>query len=500
MAKINDRGLRQKVFSAVKTFFRAAHAKKTFEPGKTYIPASGKVFDETELTALTDSALDFWLTAGRFARKFETDLAARLGARRLLLTNSGSSSNLLAIAALADPELGARRLKPGDEVITAAAGFPTTVAPIVQHGLVPVLVDVDIPTYNVSPQTVASAITPRTKAIMLAHTLGNPFAAREIAKLAAAKGLWLIEDCCDALGAESSGRLVSNFGDIATFSFYPAHHITMGEGGAVSSRDSRLIRVLESLRDWGRDCWCEPGSDDTCRRRFSWKLGDLPFGYDHKYVYSRLGYNLKATEMQAAVGLAQLDKLSGFLAARRKNFDALIRGLKRYEEFLILPKATPGTKPAWFGLPLTVHEKAPFDRRELVTFLESRRIGTRLLFAGNIARQPCFKSVRRRIVGDLENSDRIMRDTFWIGVYPGITPAMRDYVLAQFDSFFSAVAFAGNEIRAGRAARIARPKRARDAVRHVPKTTPAPRRPESRRGGLGGVRPPKPRLTAKQRT
>ena len=431
-----DRGLRRKVFDAVRAYFDFRHAPRPFIPGSTYIPASGKVFDFKELQALTDASLDFWLTADRYAAEFERRFTRRLKTCRTLLVNSGSSANLLAMSALADPSLGKQRFKPGDEVVTTAACFPTTVAPITQQGLIPVLVDVDIPTYNVSPATLEAAISPKTKAIVLAHTLGNPFDAAAVSRLAARRGLWLIEDCCDALGARWADRPVSSFGDIATFSFYPAHHITMGEGGAVTTRDRRLARIMESLRDWGRDCWCRPGSDNTCRRRFSWKLGKLPFGYDHKYIYSRLGFNLKLTEMQAAIGTAQLGKLDGFLHARAGNFKALRRGLAAFEEFLILPESLPEAKPAWFGFPLTLRPGAPFERRDLVSFLEERGVGTRLLFAGNIVRQPCFRGVRWRQAGSLAGSDQIMRGTFWIGVHPGITPTMAAYMIEQFAAFF----------------------------------------------------------------
>jgi CDP-6-deoxy-D-xylo-4-hexulose-3-dehydrase len=431
-----DSLLRRKVFAAVRAYCDFRHGPRPFVPGTTYIPPSGKVFDSSELVALTDTALDFWLTADRYAKDFEQRLASRLAAKRVLLVNSGSSANLLAVAALGDRSLGEKRLKPGDEVITTAACFPTTLAPLVQQGLVPVLVDSHIPTYNATPEAVEAAISKKTKAVILAHTLGNPFAADAVARLAARKGLWLIEDCCDALGARCAGRPVSSFGELSTFSFYPAHHITMGEGGAVAANSPRMGRIVESLRDWGRDCWCAPGSDDTCRKRFSWKLGDLPFGYDHKYIYSRLGFNLKLTEMQAAVGVAQLGKLDGFLRARARNFAALRKGLARFEEFLVLPESLANAQPSWFGLPLTLREGVPFERRDLISFVEGRLIGTRLLFAGNIARQPCMAGVRYRQAGKLENSDRIMRDTFWIGVHPGITPAIIAYMLEQFAAYF----------------------------------------------------------------
>jgi len=431
--------LREAVFTAVREFHKVKFAPRPFVPGETPIPPSGKVFDAAELLSLSDSGLDFWLTAGRFALEFERAFGRRLGLPHVLLTNSGSSANLLAASALTARELGDRRLQPGDEVISAAASFPTTINPILQNGLIPVLVDVDIPTYNASPEQIERAISPKTKAIFLAHTLGNPFNVKAVLDIAERHKLWLIEDCCDALGSLYGGKPVSTFGDLATFSFYPAHHITMGEGGAVATRNGRLKKLVESFRDWGRDCWCAPGKDDTCGKRFGWKLGDLPEGYDHKYTYSHVGYNLKVTDMQAAVGVAQLNKLDGFVAARRRNFDALTKGLREYEQFLILPKATADSEPSWFGFPLSVRPGAPFKREALTGFLEKRRIGTRLLFAGNITRQPYFKGLPHRAVGDLVNSDRVMRDTFWIGVYPRISPAMTAYMIEQFGEFFKAL-------------------------------------------------------------
>ncbi|MBI4062055.1 MAG: lipopolysaccharide biosynthesis protein RfbH [Elusimicrobia bacterium] len=427
---------REAVLAAVREFHKIRFAPRPFVPGQTPIPASGKVFDAEDMVSLVDSGLDFWLTAGRFAESFERSFARRLGLPHALLVNSGSSANLLAVSTLAAPELGERRLKPGDEVISTAVSFPTTINPIIQCGAVPVLVDAAAPTYDALPESVAAAVTPRTRAIVLAHTLGNPFDLEAVRRIADERGLWLIEDCCDALGSRRGGRLVSSAGDLATFSFYPAHHITMGEGGAVATGSGRLRKLLASLRDWGRDCWCAPGVDDTCGKRFQWRLGGLPAGYDHKYIYSRLGYNLKATDMQAAVGVAQLDKLDGFIAARRRNFDALKRGLSAFEEHLILPEPTPNSEPSWFGFPLSVRPGAPFAREKLTAFLEGRKIGTRLLFAGNITRQPYFKDVPHRVAGDLSGSDRVMRDAFWIGVYPGITPEMTAYVVETFGEFF----------------------------------------------------------------
>ncbi|MDE2489547.1 MAG: lipopolysaccharide biosynthesis protein RfbH [Elusimicrobia bacterium] len=431
--------MRERTLAAAREYFAARFAPKPFVPGVTPIPPSGKVFDAEDLASLVDSGLDFWLTAGRFADRFERDFAKRLGLPCAALVNSGSSANLLAVTTLTAPELGDRRLKPGDEVISTASSFPTTINPILQNGAVPVLVDVDIPTYNALPERIAEAVTPKTRAIVLAHTLGNPFDLAAVKAIAEKNGLWLVEDCCDALGARYDGRLVSNFGDLATFSFYPAHHITMGEGGAVAAKSVRFKKLLESFRDWGRDCWCAPGKDDTCGKRFRWQLGGLPQGYDHKYTYSHLGYNLKATDMQAAVGVTQLAKLDGFIAARRRNFEALKAGLTPFEEHLILPEATPNSEPSWFGFPISVRPGAPFSREELTGFLESRKVGTRLLFAGNITRQPYFRDLPHRVVGPLENSDRVMRDTFWIGVYPGLTPEKIAYVVETFAAFFEAL-------------------------------------------------------------
>jgi len=434
-----SKGLRDIVLRAARKYHLKAFPKRTFVPGVTRIPAAGKVFDAEELVHLVDSALDFWLTSDRYASMFEDKLGRRLGLRHIMLTNSGSSANLLALSALTAKELGDEGLRPGDEVITTAASFPTTVNPIIQNGLRPVFVDVHIPTYNAIPGQIEAAISSRTKAIVLAHALGNPFDLKDVLAIASKHRLWLIEDCCDALGARYAGRPVATFGDLATFSFYPAHHITMGEGGAVATNEPRLRRLVESFRDWGRDCWCSPGSDDTCAKRFQWKLGDLIRGYDHKYIYTHAGYNLKLTDMQAAIGVAQLGKLSRFLASRRRNFNALYQGLKRYEDHLIMPQATRGAEPAWFGFPLCVREEATFSREMLTGYLESQGIGTRLLFAGNIVRQPYFKGIRYRKVGSLENSDAVMRSVFWIGVYPGITENMLDYILDRFARFFRTI-------------------------------------------------------------
>jgi CDP-4-dehydro-6-deoxyglucose reductase, E1 len=430
--------LRRKVFEALRPFFEYKHTRK-FIPGESVIPASGKVFDIHEMINLVDASMDFWLTTGRYADEFEQKLAQRLQLRHAVLTNSGSSANLLATSALTSPELGEQRLKPGDEVITVAASFPTTVNPIVQHGAIPVFLDIDIPTYTIRASEIEGAMTEKTRAIMVAHTLGNPFDLDTVMRISKKHHLFVVEDSCDALGSTYRGKPVGSFGDLATFSFYPAHHITMGEGGAVVTNSSKLKTLVESFRDWGRDCWCDPGKDNTCGKRFGWQLGDLPFGYDHKYTYSHLGYNLKATDMQAAVGVAQLDKLDQFIAARKRNFELLYKGLNRFEEFLILPEATPYAEPSWFGFVLTVREDAPFQREALTAFLESRKIVTRLLFAGNIVKQPYFKALPYRIVGDLKQTDIIMQRSFWIGVYPGITEEMVEYVVDQFAAFFAKV-------------------------------------------------------------
>ena len=426
------------IMALVGEYCDLVHAPKPFEAGVSGAPVNGRVFDASDVRSLVDSALEFWLTTGRFNAAFEARLAKRIGVRYAQTVNSGSSANLVAFAALTSPLLRERALKPGDEVITAAAGFPTTVNPALQWGMVPVFVDIGMPTYNIDVEAVAAAITPKTKAIMVAHTLGNPFKAPALAKLAAEHDLFLVEDCCDALGATIGGKHVGTFGDIATLSFYPAHHITMGEGGAVFTGDPTLRRAAEAFRDWGRDCYCEPGQDNTCGRRFGWTLGDLPPGYDHKFTYSHLGYNLKITDMQAAVGLAQMDHLEDFIAARRRNFDLLTAGLKDLEEVFILPEATPGTEPSWFGFLLAVRDGAPFTRDEIVQHLNANRIGTRLLFAGNLTRQPYMKGRAFRVHGDLTHSDKAMRDAFWIGVYPALTPEHIGYMVETIRSFVKA--------------------------------------------------------------
>lgn len=423
--------LREQILQLVTEYTRQRHASRPFVPGESVIPPSGKVFGAEEVCNAVDASLDFWLTTGRFNADFERKLADFLDVRWAVTTNSGSSANLLALAALTSPKLGEQALRAGDELITVAAGFPTTVNPAVQYGLVPVFVDIDIPTYNAIPAAIEAAITPKTRAIMLAHTLGNPFHASEVLRIAREHDLWLIEDCCDALGSRYNGQLVGSFGDIGTLSFYPAHHITMGEGGAIFSNDNQLKVLVESFRDWGRDCWCDPGKDNTCGKRFQWQLGDLPFGYDHKYVYSHIGYNLKITDFQAAVGLAQLARAEGFIAQRRANFAYLSERLRPFEEFLILPEATPNSEPSWFGFPITVRKESPFTRLELLTFYDEVKIGSRLLFAGNLTRQPAYKDVPYRISGVLTNTDIVMNQTFWLGIYPGITASMMDFVVER---------------------------------------------------------------------
>jgi CDP-6-deoxy-D-xylo-4-hexulose-3-dehydrase len=421
--------LRDRIRGMVGEYYREAFPAHAFVPGSSPVPISGRVFDEQELELLVESSLDFWLTTGRFAERFEREFAKFVGVREAVLVNSGSSANLLAVAALTSKRLGDRRLRPGDEVITLAAGFPTTVNPILQNRLVPVFVDVHIPTFNVDVSYLETALSDRTRAVIFAHTLGNPFDLDAVTAFAKKHGLWLIEDCCDALGSTYRGQQVGTFGDLATVSFYPAHHITMGEGGCVLTNKPLMRTLVESFRDWGRDCWCAPGKENTCGKRFDWQLGELPHGYDHKYIYSHVGYNLKATDMQAAVGVAQLKKLPAFIEARKRNFAYLKSGLKDAEEHFVLPEATPNSDPSWFGLPLLVRETAPFSRNTLIEFLNGRKIGTRQLFGGNLVRQPAYADLNYRIVGDLQTSDRVMNQAFWIGVYPGLTPAMLDYVL-----------------------------------------------------------------------
>jgi len=431
-ARANE--LRARILELVAEYQAEAFAPEKFVPGSSGVPVAGRVFDAADMRSLVDSSLDFWLTTGRFAAQFEKSFARYVGVRGATLVNSGSSANLLALTALTSPKLEDRSLRQGDEVITLAAGFPTTVNPIVQNGLVPVFVDVRVPTYNVDVSLLEGALSDRTRAVMIAHTLGNPFDAAAVKAFTDRHHLWLIEDCCDALGSTFQGRKVGTFGDLATVSFYPAHHITMGEGGCVLTEKPLLKTLVESFRDWGRDCWCDPGKADTCGKRFQWELGGLPCGYDHKYIYSHIGYNMKMTDLQAAVGVTQLEKLPAFIEKRKANFRALREGLADLEELFILPEATPGSDPSWFGFPIAVRPRVRFTRNAVIQHLEERRIATRLMFAGNITRQPAYQDVRYRISGSLENTDFVMNNVFWIGVYPGIHQDMLDHVLGAFYS------------------------------------------------------------------
>jgi len=433
---------KKEILQLVKAYYRETHERnESFVAGKTKIPYAGRVFDEHEMVNLVDAALEFWLTYGRYSSSFEQQLEKYLEVKHVLLVNSGSSANLLAFMALTSPLLKERRIQRGDEVITVAAAFPTTVAPIIQYGAVPVFVDVELQTGNVDPSLLEAAFSEKTRAVMLAHTLGNPFDIDSVQSFCKKHGLWLIEDNCDALGSKYNGQLTGTFGDIGTSSFYPPHHITMGEGGAVYTRNTLLKKIMASLRDWGRDCWCDSGKDDTCGKRFSGQFGTLPAGYDHKYVYSHFGYNLKATDLQAAIGCAQLGKVDYFAKARKENFQRLYDALKSHQDIFILPQATEKSDPSWFGFLLTLKDGARFSRNELAEFLESRKIQTRNLFAGNLTRHPCFESLREgldyRIVGDLRNTDTIMNDSLWLGVYPGMDSEMMDYMIAQITDFIA---------------------------------------------------------------
>ncbi|MDX6409834.1 MAG: CDP-4-dehydro-6-deoxyglucose reductase [Gaiellaceae bacterium] len=434
MSEADD--LRTQILELVERYHEAQFGQRDFVPGESPVPVSGRVFDSDELLHLVDASLDFWLTTGRYARRFELEFARFMGARHALLCNSGSSANLLALSALTSPKLGERRLRPGDEVITVAAGFPTTVNPIVLNRLVPVFVDVELPTYNLDVTQLEAALSPRTRAVFTAHTLGNPFDLDAVSDFAKRNDLWLIEDNCDALGSTYRDQLTGTFGDLGTVSFYPAHHITMGEGGCVMTNRPQLKLLVESFRDWGRDCWCEPGEDNTCGTRFDWQLGTLPRGYDHKYIFTHLGYNLKVTDMQAAVGVAQLAKLPDFVRARKENWQRLREGLADFEDDLILPEATQHSDPSWFGFIVTVRPGARFDRKELVGHLESHKVATRLMFGGNLTRQPAYQDVEYRTVGDLPQTDLVMNGSLWIGVYPGLDERMIDYVLDVFRDFF----------------------------------------------------------------
>jgi CDP-4-dehydro-6-deoxyglucose reductase, E1 len=447
-SSMNKESIKQQILDLVEQYSALHFAGKPFQAGSSVVPPSGKVLGASELKNMVEASLDGWLTTGRFNEAFEKRFAEFVGVPHALTTTSGSSANLLAFTALTSHKLGTRALKPGDEVITVAAGFPTTVNPMLQNGMVPVFVDVDIPTYNIDPNKIEAAISSKTKAIMVAHTLGNPFDLDAVMAIANKHNLWVIEDCCDALGSTyapspTGGGLgrgrpqhVGTFGHIATCSFYPAHHITMGEGGMVFTKDRELRTIIESFRDWGRDCYCAPGCDNTCGKRFGWKLGSLPEGYDHKYTYSHLGYNLKITDMQAACALAQMDRLPEFIEARKRNFAFLKTRLKSCEEFLVLPQATANSEPSWFGFPITLSQSAGVNRVELLKYLDQYKIGTRLLFAGNLTRQPYFEGRTYRISGELTNTDKVMNDTLWIGVYPGLTEEMLEYVCTKIEAFF----------------------------------------------------------------
>lgn len=426
--------LRANILKLVEEYASSAFAPKAFEAGKTVVPPSGKVIGAPEIRMLVDSCLDGWLTTGRFNTAFQHKLAKYIGVKHAITVNSGSSANLVAMTTLFSPKME-RPIQKGDEVITVAAGFPTTVNPTIMNGAIPVFLDVDIPTYNIDVRKLEEAVSPRTRAIMIAHTLGNPFNLAEVMRVAKQHDLLVVEDCCDALGATYNGQTVGTFGDLGTVSFYPAHHITMGEGGAVFMNSKRLLRIAESVRDWGRDCYCEPGMDNTCENRFGWKLGSLPKGYDHKYTYSHLGYNLKITDMQAAIALAQMDRIDHFVARRRENFAYLKAGLKGLEQYLILPEGTPNSEPSWFGFPITLRPGLKFTRAELQAYLDKEKVGTRLLFAGNLLRQPYFKDLTYRVVGELTNTDIIMNQTFWIGVFPGLGPDHLDYVIDRLGDF-----------------------------------------------------------------
>lgn len=433
---LKEREIREAIFDQVRKLYELRKSSEEFVAGQSKIPYAGRVYDDEEMINLVDASLDFYLTAGRFAKQFEQEFASFLGIKYCILTNSGSSANLLAVSALTSPKLEQRRLKPGDEVITTACAFPTSLNPIIQNSLIPVFLDVDIGTYNVQVDKIEEVLSEKTKAIFLAHTLGNPFNLDKVLEICRRRNLWLIEDSCDALGSKYNGQYTGTFGHIATSSFYPGHHITMGEGGAVLTNDLLLKRIIVSFRDWGRDCWCEPGHDNTCGKRFGWQLGELPLGYDHKYIYSHIGYNLKVTDMQAAIGLAQLKKLPLFIEARKRNFKILFEELEKYKGYLILPEVLRNSEPCWFGLTISVRQEAPFTRDHIVKYLEQNKIATRMIFAGNILKQPGYKNIKKRVVGDLKNTDIILNNTFFLGVYPGLTEEKMNYVVNSIKRFF----------------------------------------------------------------
>jgi CDP-6-deoxy-D-xylo-4-hexulose-3-dehydrase len=435
--KDNILEIRNKILGLVNDYSNINNKQKEFIPGVSDVPVSGKVIGDLELKNMVEASLDGWLTTGRFNEQFEKKLANFLGTKCLLTVNSGSSANLIAFSTLTSPKLKERAIQKGDEVISVAAGFPTTVNPIIQFGAIPVFIDVKIPTYNIDENLVEEAINSKTKAIMLAHTLGNPFNLKKINEICKKYNLWLIEDTCDALGSKFNGQNVGTFGDLSTLSFYPAHHITMGEGGAVFTNSIKLERIAESFRDWGRDCYCEPGKDNTCNKRFGWKLGDLPFGYDHKYTYSHLGYNMKITDMQAACGLAQLERLESFIRVRKENFNFLYKNLKSLEEFLILPEAEKNSDPSWFGFPLSLRKNNKFNRNDLIKYLNDNKIGTRLLFSGNLTKQPYMKDINFKVQGELKNTDFIMENTFWIGLYPGLYKSHLEYSVSKIKNYFT---------------------------------------------------------------
>lgn len=428
--------IKKHIDSLIEEYFELQHTPQPFIAGESACPVSGRVYDVSDMKSLNAANLEFWLTTGRFNEVFQSKISQRMAAKSTLTVNSGSSANLVAMTSLTTSFMGERQLKPGDEVITCATGFPTTVNPIIQNNLVPVFLDVHVPTYNIDCSKIEEAITSKTKAIMIAHALGNPFDLETICKVAQKYDLFVVEDCCDALGATFNGKSVGSFGDIGTLSFYPAHHITTGEGGAVFTKNNKIKRAMECIRDWGRDCWCEPGEDNTCKKRFDWMLGGLPHGYDHKYIYSNCGYNLKMTDMQASIGCSQIDKLDEFILLRQKNFDRLYEGLSSLQEYLILPETLPQSKPSWFGFPMSLRSGIAGQREKLVQYLNDNKIGTRLLFGSNLVRQPYFENLKYRVVGNLYGSDFVTDNSFWIGVYPGLTNAHIDYMLEVIHKWF----------------------------------------------------------------